>query len=44
MRTAMTSWASGRGARSLADLVDEAFTHLATGLADPVNPPREDAP
>jgi AcrR family transcriptional regulator len=38
MRTAMISWASGRGARSLADLLDEAFTHLATGLADPVTP------
>jgi AcrR family transcriptional regulator len=38
MRTAMISWASGRGAHSLATLVDEAFTHLATGLADPVNP------
>jgi AcrR family transcriptional regulator len=35
MRTSMVLWASAGGARSLAELVDEAFTHLATGLADP---------
>ena len=42
MRTAMTIWASG-DARPLSDLVDEAFIHLATGLANPDHPSSEDS-
>ncbi|WBB69939.1 TetR family transcriptional regulator [Micromonospora sp. WMMD812] len=34
-RTAMLRWAAAGGARSLADLVDEAFDTLAAGLPDP---------
>jgi len=37
-RTAMVRWAAAGTRRSLADLVDEGFTLLATGLADPTNP------
>ncbi|MEV1333266.1 TetR family transcriptional regulator [Micromonospora costi] len=34
-RTAMLRWAAAGGARSLSDLVDEAFDALAAGLPDP---------
>jgi AcrR family transcriptional regulator len=35
MRTAMVSWVTADGARRLADLLDEVFTDIASGLPDP---------
>lgn len=39
MRTTIVSWLAGPGDRPLAELIDEAFDHLAAGLSPPPSTP-----